>query len=258
MSNRISRIQNDVQDRSSEAWQRLCEYIDQLAESGEEIFAPYEVLGNEFYFQIHTLPESISRLKKVKQVWLYGSNLKRIPPEIGEMVSLEYFDPYKSHNLYWLPYEITNCKNLVDSRVSTRVLYGNCMNRKGFPRLDHNPVKYYGDQVKCSVCKKEITYGENNQFWLTLEVGTDDLPLLVNLCSDECYHKLPQPTHGYVKEAHKGGAKLVQPVSYNMEYGSPELPRYPKKPAEEHNIYKNSDRLWRIIDGVCEYRWKNR
>lgn len=38
---------------------------------------------------------------------LYGSNLVRIPPEIGAMTSLEEFTPYTSYRLHWVPYEIT-------------------------------------------------------------------------------------------------------------------------------------------------------
>ena len=105
----------------------------------------------------------IPTLKKVKKIWLYGSNLKRIPAEIGEMEALEYFDPYTSYQLHWFPYEITQCKNLKDSRVSTRALYGNRKNRMGFPRLTHNPVRYSGDSLKCSVCSKIINYEQTNQ-----------------------------------------------------------------------------------------------
>jgi hypothetical protein len=121
-------------------------------------------------------------------VWLYGSKLKRIPPEIGEMGALEYFDPYTSYDLHWFPYEITRCKNLRDSRVSTRALYGNYKNRMGFPRLTHNPVRYSGDIVKCSVCGKEMTYDQTNQLWISLRVGTD-----------------------VIRYAHQGGADLQQP-----------------------------------------------
>lgn len=55
---------------------------------------------------------------------LYGSNLKRIPPEIGQMESLEFFDPYTSYDLHWFPFEIYKCKKLKDSRISTRTLCG--------------------------------------------------------------------------------------------------------------------------------------
>ncbi|MCU0439012.1 MAG: leucine-rich repeat domain-containing protein [Raineya sp.] len=211
------KIQNDVQDRNSVAWKKLCEYIDKVAEEESEEFVPFEYLGQELYFQIYTLPESIAKLKKVKEMHLYGSRLKRIPPEIGEMESLEYFDPYTSYNLHWFPYEITNCKKLNDSRVSTRVLYGNYKNRLTFPDLTKNPVRYEGDKVKCSVCKKEMTYQETNQLWISLNVGTDILPLLVNLCSKECESNLPEPAKAYMPYAHKGGKRLQQPTYEEWE-----------------------------------------
>jgi hypothetical protein len=211
MNDRISRIENDVQDRNSDAWKKLCEYVDKVADENREEFSPLDELGQELFSQIHTLPESISKLKKVKKVWLYGSKIKRIPPEIGQMESLEYFDPYTSYNLHWFPYEISKCINLKDSRVSTRALFGNYKNRMRFPLLTHNPVRYFGETLKCSICEKEITYQQTNQLWLTLRVGTDNLPLLANLCSKECEDKLPKPEIGYVNFAHKGGADLKQP-----------------------------------------------
>ncbi len=207
----ITKIKEDRQNRDSEAWKKLCEYIDQLAENGGEEFSPAEALGSELFSQIYTLPETIAKLKKVKKVWLYGSQLTSIPPEIGEMESLEYFDPYTSYNLMWFPYEITECKNLKDSRVSTRALYGNFKNRKPFPSLIHNPVRYKGNTVRCSICKKEMTYDETNQLWITLWVGTDDLPLLANLCSKECEDKLPPPEEGYIEHPHKGGPEQKIP-----------------------------------------------
>lgn len=85
MNNRISKIENDVQDRTSVAWKKLCEYIDQLAEAGTDEFVPREALGDELFSEIYTLPKSIAKLTKVTKVGLYGSNLKRIPPEIGQI-----------------------------------------------------------------------------------------------------------------------------------------------------------------------------
>ena len=221
MNNRISKIENNVQDRNSKAWNMLCDYIDKIAEEGGDEFAPYEELGAELYSEIFTLPESISKLKKVKKVWLYGSKLKRIPPEIGQLESLEYFDPYTSYNLHWFPFEITECKNLKDSRVSTRALYGNYKNRMGFPRLNHAPVKYFGEKVNCSICKKEMTYDETKQMWITLWIGTDYLPLLANLCSKECEEKLnecPKPAEYYWQYPHQGGSDLEMPKMTQMEW----------------------------------------
>lgn len=211
MKNRISRIENDVQNRDTIAWKKLCEYIDFVAETGKEEFSPREYLGDDLFYEIHTLPESISTLRKVKKMWLYGSNLKRIPPEIAQMESLKEFDPYTSYDLHWFPYEITNCKNLKDSRISTRALYGNYKNRKGFPRLGKNPVRYHTDKVLCSVCSKVMTYEETNQLWISLRIGTDIVPLLVNLCSQQCEQSLPHPPKNYVPIPHKGGSCLVQP-----------------------------------------------
>ena len=119
---KLVNIENDVQDRSSDAWKKLCEYVEIVFSNGDEVFSPYKYMGEELYFQFYTLPASIAKLKKVKKVVLYGSKLKRIPPEVGEMEALEYFDPYTSYYLHWFPYEITKCKNLKDSRVSTRAL----------------------------------------------------------------------------------------------------------------------------------------
>lgn len=218
MSNRISKIENDVQDKSSVAWKKLCDYVDKVASDNIDEFSPLEELGPELFSQIHTLPETISKLTKVKKVWLYGSQLKRIPPEIGQMEALEYFDPYTSYDLHWFPYEITKCSNLKNSRVSTRALYGNRKNRMGFPRLTHNPVRYSGDSIYCSVCSRPMTYKQTNQLWISLWVGTDVLPLLTNLCSKECENKLPKPPEDYVQFAHKGGADLVQPLDEDERF----------------------------------------
>ncbi|WP_338812201.1 leucine-rich repeat domain-containing protein [Bernardetia sp. Wsw4-3y2] len=217
---KLVNIENNVQDETSLAWKKLCEYVEKVAEEESEEFSPYEYLGKELYSQIYTLPKTIAKLKKVKKIMLYGSKLKRIPPEIGEMESLEDFDPYTSYDLHWFPYEITNCKNLKDSRVSTRALYGNYKHRKPFPDLTHNPVCYTQNEIKCSVCKKEVTQEQTNQLWITLKVGTDFLPLLVNSCSEECERKLPQPPKAFVPFPHKGGENLEQPTTeeYEDEY----------------------------------------
>ena len=245
MKDRISKIENDVQDRNSDAWKKLCDYVDKIAAENIDEFSPLEALGPDLFSQIHTLPESIYKLKNVKKIWLYGSKLKRIPPEIGEMESLEYFDPYTSYDLHWFPYEITNCKKLKDSRVSTRALYGNYKNRMGFPRLTNNPVRYFGSTVKCSVCRQEMTYEQTNQLWISLWVGTDVLPLLANVCSKECEHTLPKPPENYVQFPHKGGADLLQPPDED------ELFELEMKQYEEENkdkSIKDSDQLQKPIE----------
>jgi len=250
MSNRISRIKNDVQDKNSLAWIKLCEYVDKVAQENGQEFSPSEAIGHELFTQIYTLPESISKLKNVKKVYLYGSKLKRIPPEIGQMESLEYFDLYTSYDLNWFPYEITNCKNLKDSRVSTRALFGNYKTRMGFPLLQHNPVRYEGQSVKCSICKKEMSYEETNQLWITLRVGTDNLPLLANLCSKECEEKLPKPPENYIQNPHKGGADLKQPSE--DEWEEVNLIEIPLNEIENKNNEVETPKFLKLIRKIWE------
>ena len=222
MNDRIRKIENDVQDRNSVAWKKLCKYVDLVARENREEFSPAEAIGGDLFSQIHTLPETISKLKAVKKVFLYGSKLKRIPPEIGQMEALEQFIPYTSYDLNWFPFELTQCQNLKNSTVSTRALYGNYKYRTPFPDLKNNPIRYEGQTLHCSICKKEITYQQTNQLWISLWVGTDTLPLLVNSCSKECESKLPKPPEDYVQFAHKGGSELEQPLdertAFEIEY----------------------------------------
>lgn len=200
------------QNKKNESWGELLEYIDKVADEEIEDFDPRRGIGFEKFKEIIILPPTIGKLKKVKRMWLYGSSLKLIPPEIGEMDSLELFDPYTSYDLKWFPYEITNCKNLKASRISTRALLGNYKNRKPFPSLMENRIKYSGDLLKCSVCRKEIAYSKTNQLWITLNVATDPIPLLINLCSNECGDILPIGKGNYLEYSHKGGDEVKQPM----------------------------------------------
>ncbi len=193
------------------AWKKLVEYIDQIALNEEEEFFPSKILGQEMFEQIHTLPETISKLVSVKRVLLYGSKLKAIPSEIGEMKALEYLDLYTSYDLHWLPFEITHCNNLKQTKFSTRALYGNYKNRMPFPDLTKSAEGDTKDSVKCSVCKKDIPGSKLKQVWISLLSGTDVLPLLTNLCSIECESALPGAPEGYVRTTHQGGANLIQP-----------------------------------------------
>lgn len=165
--------------------------------------------------------------------------MKRIPPEIVEMETLEYFDPYTSYDLHWFSYEIINCKNLKDSRVSTRALYGNFKNRMGFPKLTHNPVRYEGNTVKCSICKKEMSWQETNQLWVSLWVGTDVLPLLANICSTECERAIPAPPENYISP-HKGGAQLKQPPDEN-ELFHQKIKHWEKEEKEQQLLSKTEN-----------------
>lgn len=157
---------------------------------------------------------------------LYRSNLVRIPPEIGAMTSLEEFTPYTSYRLHWFPYEITRCRKLIRSTVSTRALFGNYKLRPPFPRLQPSPnsvadldpgnldPRRWGATTvhSCSVCDRPIEQGGLHQVWISLRVATDVLPLLVSACSSVCVAALSGGARNYIPSPHKGG-RVDQPAS---------------------------------------------
>ena len=223
------RFHDERQDTQADGWVRLLELIDQAAADGRELFEPYLEMTRKQWSQVVTLPTTIAKLKAVKRLKIYASFLVRIPPEIGEMDSLTEFTPYMSYRLHWFPYEITRCRRLVDSSVSTKAIYGNYKNRFVFPQLEpprqstagldleNLPPAVYGTDVikRCSVCDRPLSGAGMFQGWVTLKVATDVLPLLVNACSIDCIARLPQPPKGYVQRAHLGGRDVVQPPPMN-------------------------------------------
>jgi uncharacterized protein (TIGR02996 family) len=207
----------EPQDTECDAWKRLLELIEAAATDGRAEFAPLRSLKAHERAQIVTLPPTIAKLKEVRHLLLYGSDLVRIPPEIGEMSGLEKFTPYTSYRLHWFPYEITRCKNLRNSTVSTRALYGNYKYRPPFPQLRPSAVagSYPGGTAEvvrnCSVCNLPYRDEGMHRVWISLGVATDVLPLLVNACSAECVGRLPRPPERYVRGPHRGGLEVQQP-----------------------------------------------
>lgn len=212
------------QDARVPGWRHLLALIDEAVADRREVFKPFVELSASERRQIITLPRAIGRLTEVKHLVLYGTNLVRIPAEIGAMRSLEIFEPYTSHRLHWYPYELTRCDRLVSSTVSTRVLYGNVKFRPPFPALRPvtparevdftalDPQVWGADSVwTCSVCDAPLGR-ELRQVWISRRVGTDVLPLLVNACSDACVSALPEPHPRYVPTPHFGGPDIVQPA----------------------------------------------
>jgi hypothetical protein len=208
------------QDTTSAGWLRMIELIDEAAADRREVFRPLAEMTAEERRDLITLPRSIGRLTSVKHLVLYGSNLVRIPPEIGLMSGLERFDPYTSYRLHWFPYELTRCAALVDSTVSTRAIYGNFKHRPPFPALrgvtrgdltDLDPYVHGTEGVRtCSVCDQPIG-DEMHQVWISQTAGTDVWPLLVNACSQACVDALPPGARNHVATPHRGGPNVVQP-----------------------------------------------
>ncbi len=206
------KLHTKQQDIECDAWKRLLELVELAATDEREEFEPRREMIPDDWDKIITLPATISKLKSVKHLILCGSsNLVRIPPEIGEMTNLEEFTPRLSYRLHWFPYEITHCKKLKESTVSTRALYGNYKLRKPFPKLSLEVPVEAVSTPKCSVCNAFITAPNLHQVWISLPVATDVLPLLVNACSKACIATLPCPPDNYVQVPHLGGLSIQQP-----------------------------------------------
>lgn len=206
-----ARFHLEQQDTQCDAWQQLLDLVETAAADGRKEFAPAHELGEEAWRQIITLPPSIGKLKSVEHLFLYGSHLVRIPPEVGEMTNLREFTPYTSYGLHWFPYEITRCKKLKESTVSTRTLYGNYNYRLPFPQLPRHEILATYSSLKCSVCNQPMEANCVKQVWISLKVATDVLPLLVNACSNQCVEALPPSAPCHVEGAHLGGRNLIQP-----------------------------------------------
>jgi hypothetical protein len=220
------RFHAERQDTSAPGWRHLLALIEEAAADGREVFRPLAELSPDERRQIVTLPPTIAKLIAVKHLVLYGSNLVRIPPEIGAMASLEEFSPYTSRRLHWFPYELTRCGMLQRSTVSTRSVYGNYKLRPPFPQLrsgpdaaggldldDLDPGVWGATAIRtCSVCDQPISEAGPHQVWISMRIATDVLPLLVNACSSACIQALPRAAEGYVPAPHGGGFDVVQPA----------------------------------------------
>src|SRR5438270_7309990 len=160
------KFHSESPDTHSEAWKSLEEYIREVDVNGDDELNPIVGIGPEKWEQIVTLPPSIGALQSVKVLSLYGSHLVRVPPDIGDMTNLEEFDPYTSYRLHWFPYEITRCKKLKRSRVSTRALYGNHKYRPPFPRLPMISADL--TPASCSVCRGPFAKNGPYQVWISL------------------------------------------------------------------------------------------
>ena|SRR5581483_4166043 len=202
---------SEEQNTTCEGWKKLLELIDAAAVSRATEFSPGLQMPLEHWSQIITLPRTIAKLTSLRKFYLYGSHLVRIPPEIGELANLEELDLYTSYRLHWMPFEITRCSKLTKTRFSTRALYGNYKYRPPFPKLA-SATKYINGFLKnCSVCRNDFKPGSQIQVWISLKVGNDVLPLLVNACSEKCVKALPSSAENYVDGSHGGGFDLEQP-----------------------------------------------
>lgn len=199
----------DEQDENAAGWRLTKALIDHTVLSGDSLFEPSAHMPWEDWMQVVTLPPALASLTKVTRVTAYGSHLRRLPPEIGRMSSLADLDIYTSYSLHWLPYEVTRCSNLRESRMSTRALYGNRKTLLPFPRLSR-PIPALVPNT-CSVCDRAFEGRSPRLFWTTQWIGTDHVPLLIHSCSDDCIASVPSAPRGFFARPHKGGGGVGMP-----------------------------------------------
>jgi hypothetical protein len=201
----------EAQDQSAAGWAQVTDLIGRLARTDAPILEPSAQIPWEDWMRVVTLPAQVESLTHVLEVRLYGSHLRRLPPEIGRMASLRELDIYTCYSLHWLPYEVTRCANLRASRMSTRALYGNRKTRLPFPRLSE-PIEVLLPATG-SVCAQPFGARTPQPFWTTQRVGTDYVPLLIHSCSSTCIDAVPYAPSGFFKRPHKGGGGVGMPIA---------------------------------------------
>ncbi|MHA6769273.1 hypothetical protein [Sphingobium ummariense] len=205
----VPNLHAEPQDTSAPGWLALLTLIDESRNTS--VIEPSATIPAEQWSDVITLPTEVQFLTTVSQLRLYGSLLRRLPPEIGRLSALCNLDIYTSYSLHWLPYEVTRCARLRDTRMSTRALYGNIKTRLPFPRLS-GPLNVLQPQT-CSVCDKPFGERGATPYWTTQRIGTDVTPLLAHSCSSECTARIPDAPEGYYARPHKGGGGVGMPVS---------------------------------------------
>ncbi|KOV82375.1 leucine-rich repeat domain-containing protein [Nocardia sp. NRRL S-836] len=188
-----ARFHHDRQNPALSGWLHLLELVEEAAADGRAVFRPLHELSPAERREIVTLPPTIAKLTAVEVLDLRGSNLVRVPPEIGAMTSLRRFDPSTSHRLHWFPYELTRCRDLAGSAVGTGAVYAGALPRLHPPTTDLtclDPGTHGTEYVRsCSVCDGPVT--ELHQRWTVRRGAADPLPLLANVCSTGCAAALP-------------------------------------------------------------------
>jgi hypothetical protein len=205
----VPNLHVEPQDLTPLGWGRIVEALRSCEEAGSSVFEPSAQIPANEWAGVITLPSEVGSLKMLKALRLYGSHLRRLPPELGRLSALENLDIYTSYSLHWLPYEVTRCIRLRETRMSTRALYGNRKTRLPFPRLSGVVETLLPDT--CSVCDQPFGTASPRLYWTTLRVGTDNAPLLIHSCSEKCTALVPNAPAGYHPRPHKGGGGVGMP-----------------------------------------------
>jgi uncharacterized protein (TIGR02996 family) len=213
----------EPQDRKSSGWMRLLELIDEAVADGRETFDASHGMTAKQIMEIRTLPESVAKLKKVRNFYFTNSYLIRLPAEIGEMTELEKLDLSHAARLHWFPYELTKCRKLKRLICQSTHLYGYTgqfpsldvgsdvsLGRKEMETLHVNGVDRKPDRI-CSLCFSTFEDRRRYRFWTTLRFAGEPLPFLVNSCSELCLARLPESPTTFPQRPHRGGPNISYP-----------------------------------------------
>jgi hypothetical protein len=201
------KFHDEPQDTECDAWRKLEMSIERAASQGVEEFAPLRMLSPEERQWIVTLPPTVAKLKSVSRLILAGSALVRLPPELGQL-HLHELVLHPAPRLHWFPFEVSRLPN-VRITVSAHALYGNHRHRPTFPQLVARRPR---PTVRpCSLCSESFEDHGQWRVWISLQVGTEVLPLLVQACSSRCVQRLPRAPPNYLAGPHTGGLALQQP-----------------------------------------------
>jgi len=160
---RNSKLHKDKRAITKRAWNIVEEIFDKAAKKGIRKLILSEHMDRADYNALNTLPASISKLKDLRELDIYRSQISFLPRQIMHCENLQIFTPYTSYRLHWFPYEMTKC-NLKQTTISTRALYGNYKLRSPFPDLSKEAWIWPDGDDFCSVCLKKGT--SLDQYWI--------------------------------------------------------------------------------------------
>lgn len=207
----VPKMHVEAQDETKPGWALIKQLVAHAEIAHSSVLEPSAHIPWDDWLHVVTLPPDIGSLTEIRALRLYGSPLRRLPPEIGAMSALQDLDVYTSYCLHWLPYEVTRCRHLTSSRMSTRALYGNRKTRLPFPPL-RQPIETLLPQT-CSVCDRAFGERAPELFWTTQRIGTDFVPLLIHGCSRDCIDSVPSAPAGFFARPHKGGGGVGMPLT---------------------------------------------
>ena len=88
----VPNLHADAQDITASGWHLLLELVGSTRAASSSAFEPLATIPADQWSAVTTLPPSISDLKTVTTLRLYGSHLRRLPPEVGRMTALSNLD----------------------------------------------------------------------------------------------------------------------------------------------------------------------